>query len=170
MAAERMSNLEQRVSDVDNQVRVNDTRFLTINGNVASLGESFNQLRTISDKFHDMMSQLSADVTAYKNTMDSEKSHVLREINEELDQHKAALAQVVNDARSEFVEVKGKLSALYGGTGQGFVDLRAKVEEIAQDIKQRTFGGSGTDAKWNSAEERNIRRCHSRLNLKQLGP
>ena len=47
MAAERMSNLEQRVADVESQARANDTRFVAISGNVTTLGESFNQLKTM---------------------------------------------------------------------------------------------------------------------------
>ena len=96
------------------------------------------------DRMESAMTALSADITAHKGLIDSEKKALIEQVNKEFDAHKKAITQVINDARGEFANVKDNLGELYGATGQAFADIKGKVDNLEHEFRQRHRGSGGT--------------------------
>ena len=134
MAAERAQFID-RIVAVEGRLLATEG---TVNETVARMKKMTETMVGLGDQ----LQQVTADMTAYTNGLAAEKTRFADELNQEFDGHKRALAQVVNDARGEFDTLKSNLTGLYGHTAQGFTEVKARVEEIEQEIRRQKDSSS----------------------------
>ena len=133
MAAERMSGFEQRLVLIETMMADAKTQFANVQDTTNGLGDG--------------LQQVTADLQKYATGLANEKAEFMRNLNAELDDHKLALAAVVNGARDEFAVMKGALTDLHGHTAQAFGDVKAKVEKLEADVQKANLGkGPGSAA------------------------
>ena len=128
--------MEQHLIAMDTRIAANENVLTNTGAQVAQIME---QMASFTERMED----INAAMTTHKTTIDAEKAAVVQALNRELDEHKAALAQVVNEARTEFDQVRRNLSTLFGGTGKGFQEIKTKVEALETEIAQFRVHGTG---------------------------
>ena len=94
-------------------------------------------------------------------TLTGQTSSAVDQVNEQFDNHQKALIQVVEHARNEFEALRNGLNTLYGGTGQTFVQLQEKVNDMAQELADLKTQGTATG---------NEKKTHGFLPLKEQVP
>ena len=142
MVAER-AYIDSRVNEVLTRIGANESVLTRVGAQVKDITTKLDVYFKRVEQTEDSITQLSVTLTANKATIDKEKEEVLKSLNNELDMHKATLSQVVSDARVEFDGVRRDINALFGGTGQGFQEVKAKVESLEQEPLQFRDSGAG---------------------------
>ena len=128
MAAERerLASIEARLLNSETVMSQVDARMKTLQETTVGLG--------------DQLEQVTADLRKYATGLASEKLAFAESLNAELDEHKSALAAVVNGAREEFAILKGHITELHGNTAQTFGEVKLKVEKLEADIQRGSVG------------------------------
>ena len=83
----------------------------------------------------------AASMAALASSVDNAKAQFLTDLGAELDTHKLALTAVVNEARTEFYNLRSELQTLYTNIAAAFADVKAKVEQMEQDGAEARGGG-----------------------------